>query len=505
MTTTNRRLKLLSLSRRLVAATVVLFALSFAALCSAAEATFGPGRHYSVQLPDGWVSKLDEKDNTLGANGPGRVTLNAMVATTETSPEALRDKITTRSTEKKAGYKLLEKGTATSKSGHKAHVHRYQLDSNDGPQMWIDYYFQLAQKEVVLLVFAFPMDSAKPPKKEIEAILDSVKVVTTANKDESWTDSSAEPAASPRTNTDPPAPAGPKASGTAVTFATNCSLELPAGWTGKAVGTHLEGKGPDGAILDAFSVQGAMTVDQAVAQLVEMFEKTFPGYKQMEVADVVTRAGAKGKAVYFRHNGKAGALSDLGLAVVIKVSDNQLVTLRFAAPNTPKLDDAMMDAVHATYRTLKVTAPAQTAPKTAATRVTFANNCSVELPAGWTGKASGKRIEATGPEGMRLDGSSEPSPVTVDLALAMTYGIWEKTPGYELVDMDEISTKAGAKGKLAYFRYNGKSGPVAEVAVIIEAKKQMTTLRFLAPSASKKLDENFSRAVEDIYTSLKLE
>jgi hypothetical protein len=185
MITTNPRPRTVRLTPRLVATAAFLLALSLTALGSAAEATFGG--HYTVQLPSSWTSRLDPTDNSLGANGPGEVSLNAMVATTETAPEALMEKISTKSEEKKAGYKLLEKGTVTSNSGHKANLHRYQLDAKDGPQMWIDYYFQLTPKEVVLLVFAFPMNSSTPPKKEIQAIFDSVKLsTTTTSNDESW-------------------------------------------------------------------------------------------------------------------------------------------------------------------------------------------------------------------------------------------------------------------------------------------------------------------------------
>jgi hypothetical protein len=195
MITTNSRPTTLLIPRRIAAAGAFLLALSLAGLCSAAEVAFGG--HYTVQLPNGWTSKLDPTDNTLGANGPGELTLNAMVATTETPPEALMEKIATRSTEKKAGYKLLEKGVVTSTSGHKAHMHRYQLAAKDGPQMWIDYYFQLTEKEVVVLVFAFPMNSSVPPKKEIQAMFDSVKVATTTSKEDSWLSKPAEKSQKP--------------------------------------------------------------------------------------------------------------------------------------------------------------------------------------------------------------------------------------------------------------------------------------------------------------------
>jgi hypothetical protein len=63
--------------------------------------------------------------------------------------------------------------------------------------------------------------------------------------------------------------------------------------------------------------------------------------------------------------------------------------------------------------------------------------------------------------------------------------------------------RAGAKGQLAYYRYNRTSGPTAEVGVIIKvAQNQLVTLRFLAPNSPGKLDKNFSQAVEHIFSSL---
>lgn len=333
----------------MVGAAALLIAFFATNVCSAAEATFSG--NYSVQLPGGW--KADgQADKSVIGQGPEGVSFGFKAYPSDISPEEYMEKALAN-TEKRPGYKLIEKGPIKSGGGPKAQLLRYELDSPKGREVVAKYYFQLVEKQVVVLLFSWLSGvPAKSPKSDIEAIFNSVKVVSADGADESWLSSESPAAGTPRTSAAPPAPPGPKTSSTPVTFATNCS---------------------------------------------------------------------------------------------------------------------------------------------------------VELPAGWTGKASGKHIEATGPGGMRLDGFSEKSPMSVDLALAVHLDILEKMPGYELVDTDEISTKAGAKGKLSYYLYNGKSGPVAEAGVIIQvAKHQLATLRFLAPSASRKPDAAFQDAVEAIFSSLKI-
>ena len=95
--------------------------------------------------------------------------------------------------------------------------------------------------------------------------------------------------------------------------------------------------------------------------------------------------------------------------------------------------------------------------------------------------------------------------MSLDSAVATHLGVFEKMVGYQLVDTDAVSTKAGAKGTLAFYRYNGKGGAVTELAVLIEvAKNQIVTLRFLVPKGPTKLDPAFQSAVEAIFTSLKV-
>lgn len=340
------------LSTRIAGAAVLVFALAAPELCSAAEKTFGG--NYSVQLPAGWSGELQEDKSLIGQNADG-ITFGFKAYPSDISPEEYMAKAL-GNTEKRAGYKLIEKGPVKSSGGRKAQLLRYQTDGKNGPEIAVKYYFQLVDKEVVVLLFSWVASAiTKSPKADIETIFDSVKVATAAGKDDSWLNSDANPAASPGGKAAPPASTSPTTRGTPVTFATNCSVEIPAGWTGKAVGTHLEGKGPGGVILDGFSVQGAMALDDAVAELTTVFEKTFKGYKLLDTAHVFTAAGAKGTVVLYRHTGKTGPQSELGLCAVIKAADNQIVTLRFAASNTPKLEDSLLNAVQAIYKSLKIT------------------------------------------------------------------------------------------------------------------------------------------------------
>jgi hypothetical protein len=168
------------LSRRVISFTAILLAFSTAELCSAAEATFGPGDRYSLQLPADWTAK--QNDKSLAASGPPFVELNAYVVSTEHSPEQSMAKVVTDILEKKPGFKLLEKGSVKTNAGRQANFIRYQRRAAS-ELVWVDYYFQLAEKEVVRLVFAFRGADSESAKRDIEAILNSVKVATTAGRD----------------------------------------------------------------------------------------------------------------------------------------------------------------------------------------------------------------------------------------------------------------------------------------------------------------------------------
>ncbi|MEY2562260.1 MAG: hypothetical protein QOH88_453 [Verrucomicrobiota bacterium] len=345
---------------RIVGATVLLLALSAANLCLATEVKFGPGNKYSLQLPDSWTPPKVQKDGTFGADGPDGLSLNAMIGTTATAPEALMEKIIAGSTQKKAGYKLLEKGPFKSAAGRKVQLHRYQLDGKDGPTVWVDYYFQLAQNEVVVLVFAFPSNIAKSPKSEIETILDSVKVASAASQDESWLNSDATPASRPPAKTAPPSSTSSTTTGTTVTFASNCSVELPPGWTAKPADKHIEATGPEGTRLDGFSELTSTSLDSALTAHLSVFAK-MPGYALVDTDSVATEAGAKGKLAYYRYNSNSGPVEEVG--VIVEVAKNQLVTLRFLTPK--KLDEKFHHAVDAIFSSLKISGTAATRPNAA--------------------------------------------------------------------------------------------------------------------------------------------
>ena len=151
----------------------------------AAEVIFGgrdfpPLHNYSLQLPASWTVQPQE-DKSLGAHGPPGVSLSAFVISTVLSPEENMEKIITGSLQKKEpGYKVLEKGSLKNNASQQAHFVRYQRDATSG-FVWVDYYFQLADKEVVILVFSFPSGDSKSVKSVIEAIFNSVKVAASSS------------------------------------------------------------------------------------------------------------------------------------------------------------------------------------------------------------------------------------------------------------------------------------------------------------------------------------
>ncbi len=416
-------------SLRLVVATFLpLLVLSPVEICFAAEVTLAD--KYSVQLPEAWEVTLKEK-KYLAGDGPGGVVFSVGVRASDQSPEGLMEKDLGEILEKKPGYKLIQKGPVQTSAGGKAQFIRYQESRPNGSAANVEYFLQLAEKEIVLLRFTLPDFSSTSAKSEIEAIFNSIKFVTAAGPEDSWltppSDKSKESSKATGAgdseiagkyvstqqssdyiilkadgtfsyqiggesgtstytrngatitlkfgddpddaklekdalvdasgkrwvrSTAPAAPAAPKTAGTQVAFATNCSVELPAGWTGKASDKYLQGKGPDKSTIDGFSVESAMSVEEALDQHLSIFGK-MPGYELLTTNDFVTNAGAKGKMAYYHYKPASGATAEVG--VVIKVAPNQLVTLRFLAPNTTKkLSKAFIDGTATISASLKI-------------------------------------------------------------------------------------------------------------------------------------------------------
>ena len=322
-----------------------------------------------------------------------------------------------------------------------------------------------------------------------------------------------------------------------VTLAGKYSMQLPDGWTAPVQSkTELEGVGPGKAELWAGVFETDKPVGEVQAdEIIGLNGKA--GYKVIERGAVKHSSGSTAQLSRFQWGSDGKTIG--GAAYSLRLAPKEVVMLVVQAPmesvKTVKNDiQAIFNSIKPATATgstedswlttpaeeskgdskatggknssMGSTAPtAATAPKTAGTRVTFATNCSVELPSGWTAKPSGKYLEGKGPGGAIVDGSSVRSAMSVEEALAQHLSVFEKMPGYDLVDTDEISTTAGAKGHLAYYHYKPTSGPTAEVGVVIKvSKNQIVTLRFLAPNAARKLDENFQSAVEAIFSSLKV-
>jgi hypothetical protein len=178
-------------SVRTLSLAVVLLTLSATERCAAAEVTFGgprpkqrpeflPLHNYSLQLPGNWTVQPHEDRSVgrdLAAHGPPGVSLSAFLISTVLSPEANMEKVITGNLEKKEpGYKLLEKGSLKNNTGQQAHFVRYQNDATSG-FVWVDYHCQLAEKEIVILVFSYPSADSQSAKSVIEAIFNSLKTV----------------------------------------------------------------------------------------------------------------------------------------------------------------------------------------------------------------------------------------------------------------------------------------------------------------------------------------
>lgn len=167
---------------RLSGAAIFFFSFAATEVCSAAEMTFSD--KYSVQLPAGWTGEKKPDGSVIGQS-PADVGFGFKAYPSDIPPDEYMEKAI-ENTAKRPGYKLLEKGPAKSSANHKAHILRYQLDDPKGPRLYAKYYFQLAEKEVVVLLFSWPTGLAKSPKSDIETIFDSVKLATNSAQEETW-------------------------------------------------------------------------------------------------------------------------------------------------------------------------------------------------------------------------------------------------------------------------------------------------------------------------------
>ena len=171
-----------------MAAAAFLFVFSLTALCSGAEATFSD--NYVVQLPAGWPGDL-QSDKSLTGQTPDDVGFGFKAYPSDITAEEYVGKALAN-TEKRPGFKLIEKGAVKNSAGQTAQFLRYQTDEKKGPQIFVKYYLQLLDKEVVVLLFTWPASHAKPPKTEVQATFNSVKARPAAAQEDSWLSKPAE-------------------------------------------------------------------------------------------------------------------------------------------------------------------------------------------------------------------------------------------------------------------------------------------------------------------------
>jgi hypothetical protein len=189
-------LPILSLSDRrpgrIVVAVAFLLALCSTRFCSAAEVSFGG--NYSLQLPASWTAKPGKDKAIVG--GTRGVNFSANAFPTKQSPEEIMENAIGL-TEKKAGYKLIEKGSVKSSAGLTASLFRFQLEEGGPAFMGVNYYFRVGENDVVALVFGIASDTPKSIKSEIEAIFNSVKMVSAPAAEDSWLSKPAEKSQKP--------------------------------------------------------------------------------------------------------------------------------------------------------------------------------------------------------------------------------------------------------------------------------------------------------------------
>jgi hypothetical protein len=135
-------------------------------------------------------------------------------------------------------------------------------------------------------------------------------------------------------------------------------------------------------------------------------------------------------------------------------------------------------------------------------RVTFGDKLSLEFPVGWTATAEGKGLTAQGPGGVTLTAIVVQTRKSPQEFMRAHLAPYEKMPGYELGDIDPAETKAGAKGSLALYKYEGDKGPTDELTVYLPASpNQLVVMTFAGSGSSEKFMEAIENSAEKIYRS----
>lgn len=116
--------------------------------------------------------------------------------------------------------------------------------------------------------------------------------------------------------------------GERVTFGSNWSMQLPAGWSNKQEGKVLRAEG-HGATLNAMVVKTEKSIDEFIRGHMGIHEKK-PGYKLIDEDAVKTSAGNKGKLAYYEYTRGGDKVTEVTVYIGAK---DQIAVLIFGIPN----------------------------------------------------------------------------------------------------------------------------------------------------------------------------
>lgn len=318
----------------------------------------------------------------------------------------------------------------------------------------------------------------------------------------------------------------PPVSAKPVSFGKNYTLDLPEGWKVQQASPELKATGPAGINLRAAVYPLESSLDALADQYVTTLDAQ-PGYKLAE-RGMVAHAGGR-KATLLRYNiaNPKAAITSVTYLLPLAADQVAMVTFAFPSANVQKAradveriynsvsGGEAVPAADSSWLTpakpdagivgAQVGGPAAE-PKGARAGGAETNfgSASLILPAGWSGKSSDDMFEGKGPNDATIIASSFASDKTPDQILETRLGTFRGVPGFELLDKDPVTTKAGAKGQLAFYKQKTRGVLKAEVAVAIAtAPNQIALILVSTPLQGDKPDHAFESAVEEIFGSVK--
>ena len=150
--------------------------------------------------------------------------------------------------------------------------------------------------------------------------------------------------------------------------------------------------------------------------------------------------------------------------------------------------------------------PASGARASSTTRVSFNKKYSIELAKGWTRVVEDNSgpLVAEGPDGATLTGTTIMTRKSLQESIQDDLRNREKAPGYDLVDEDPVTTRAGLKGVIVLYTQNNRTGGTMAVAKAYfeTARNEIVGLTFTFPDGASWKSQNAS--VNTMYESLEV-